>query len=74
MNNFYEKKYIKGFQVDIFGWDDEADSIIYYSDKTRKAKRNYVCAFGGNPYPGTLIEYYNIILPNGKKARYSIYA
>ena len=72
---FYGKKYIKGFQIDIIGFEKETDRLLYISgSNTRKAKRNYICSFGGNPYPGTIIEFYNIVLPNGKKAKYNIYA
>ena len=70
-------RYIKGYRVDIFGWDDKHEKILYEIDgKIRKAKRHYTkAALGfGNPFPGTIIEYYQIILPNGKKAKYNIYA
>lgn len=72
-------RYINGYKVDIFGWDDKTERISYYvygSGKTREAKRHYTpAALGfGNPYPGTLLEYYEIILPNGKKARYGVFA
>lgn len=70
-------RYIKGFKVDIFGWDDVFEKITYeINGKIRTAKRYYTsAALGfGNPPPGTLLEYYNIILPNGEKARYNIYA
>ena len=68
-------RYIKGYKVDIFGWDDISEQIDYeINGKCRKAKRHYVCPFGGNPYPGTIIEYYILILPNGKKVKYNIYA
>lgn len=70
-------RYINGYRVDIFGWDDVKEQILYeIGGKIRKAKRHYTrAALGyGNPFPGTLIEYYEIILPNGKKTRYNIYA
>lgn len=70
-------RYISGYKVDIFGWDDEHERIVYEIDgKIRTAKRNYTrAALGhGNPPPGTRLEWYTIILPNGKKATYSIYA
>lgn len=70
-------RYIKGYKIDIFGWDDKSEKITYSDGvKIRTAKRYYTrAALGhGNPPPGTLLEYYNIILPNGKKARYNIYA
>lgn len=70
-------RYIKGYRVDIFGWDDKSEKILYEVEgKIRKAKRHYTkAALGfGNPFPGTIIEYYQIILPNGKKAKYNIYA
>lgn len=70
-------RWIKGYRVDIFGWDDKKERIEYESGgKIRSAKRHYTrAALGhGNPPPGTVIEYYNIILPNGKTAKYNIYA
>lgn len=70
-------RYIKGYRVDIFGWDGVREQIDYEIDgKCRKAKRHYTKnALGyGNPYPGTIIEYYILILPNGKKVKYNIYA
>lgn len=70
-------RYINGYKVDIFGWDDKTESILYeISGKIRKAKRHYTrVALGfGNPFPGTRLEYYQIILPNGKRANYNIYA
>ena len=68
-------RYINGYKVDIFGWDDKTEQIIYeIGGKIRKAKRHYVCGWGGNPFPGTIIEYYQIILPTGKKVKYNIYA
>ena len=70
-------RYINGFKVDFFGWDDEKDRIVYETGgKIRTAKRHYTRAalVHGNPYPGTRLEYYQIILPNGKKANYNIYA
>ena len=69
-------RYIKGFKVDFFGWEKETERIVYESGgKIRSAKRHYTKAATGfgNPPPGTLIEYYEIILPDGKKARYKIY-
>lgn len=75
MNTFYGIKYINGFKIDIFGFDDEKEQMLYESGgKVRKAKRHYVCKFGGNPYPGTIISWYQIILPDGKKHKYNIYA
>lgn len=73
MNNFFGYKYINGFKVDFFGYEN---NTLYYecNGKTRKAKQHYVCPFGGNPFAGTIIEYYIIILPNGKKKKYNIYA
>ena len=70
-------RYIKGYRIDIFGWDDLKEQIIYEVDgKIRQAKRHYTrAALGfGNPPPGTRLEWYEIILPNGKKAKYNIYA
>lgn len=70
-------RYVNGFRVDIFGWDDIKEQILYEIEgKIRKAKRHHTrAALGfGNPFPGTIIEYYYIILPNGKKAKYNIYA
>mgnify|MGYP003294968350 CR=1 FL=1 len=68
-------RYINGFKVDIFGYDDKTEQILYeICGKIRKAKRHYVCPWGGNPFPGTIIEYYQIILPTGKKVKYNIYA
>lgn len=70
-------RWINGYKVDIFGWDDINEKILYeIGGKIRTAKRYYTrAAMGhGNPPPGTLLEYYNIILPNGKKTRYNIYA
>ena len=75
IRNLYGKHYHNGYMVDVFGWDQTTDRIIYIiGNKIRMAKRYYVCPFGGNPYPGTLIEYYNIILPNGKRIRLSVRA
>ena len=70
-------RYIGGYKVDIFGWDDKNEKILYeINGKIRTAKRHYTrAALGfGNPYPGTRLEYYQIILPNGKKVNYNIYA
>ena len=70
-------RYINGFKVDIFGWDDKSEKITYeINGKIRTAKRHYTrAALGfGNPFPGTRLEYYQIILPNGKKVNYNIYA
>ena len=70
-------RYIKGYKVDIFAWDDVKERIDYeIGGKIRSAKRHYTrAALGhGNPPPGTVLEYYNIILPNGKTAKYNIYA
>ena len=70
-------RWIKGYRVDIFGWDDVKERIDYeINGKIRSAKRHYTrAALGfGNPPPGTILEWYNIILPNGKTARYNIYA
>lgn len=75
--SFFGYRYIDGYKVDFFGWDDVREQLIYeVNGKIRKAKRHYTrAALGfGNPYPGTRIEYYYIILPNGKKATYSVYA
>lgn len=78
MNNaVFGYRYIKGFKVDIFGWDDFHEQIHYeIAGKIRKAKRHWTrAALGfGNPPPGTIIEYYEIILPTGKKTRYNIYS
>lgn len=76
MNELYRKHYIKGHEVDAYGYNDEKQQIIYCVDngKERRAKRHYVARFGGNPYPGTLIEYYVIILPNRKRIRLEIRA
>ena len=75
MRNFYGYHYINGYRVDVFGYDPETEQIDYeIGGKCRRAKKNYVCKWGGNPYPGTLIEYYNLILPNGKRARLSVRA
>lgn len=70
-------RYINGFKIDIFGWDDNNEKITYESGgKIRTAKRHYTrAALGfGNPPPGTRLEWYEIILPNGKKASYNIYS
>lgn len=70
-------RYINGHKVDIFAWDDKSEKISYeINGKIRTAKRHYTrAALGhGNPYPGTRLEYYQIILPNGKKVNYNIYA
>lgn len=70
-------RYINGYKIDIFGWDDINEKITYESGgKIRTAKRHYTRAAMdfGNPFPGTLIEWYQIILPDGKRARYCIYA
>lgn len=70
-------RYLNGYLVDIFGWDDVSEKITYeINGKIRTAKRYYTkAAFGhGNPPPGTMLEYYNIILPTGKKVKYKIYA
>ena len=75
MNSFYGYHYLRGFRVDVFGYDENTEQINYeINGKCRKAVKHYVCKWGGNPYRGTVIEYYNIILPNGKKARLSIRA
>lgn len=70
-------RYINGYKVDIFGWDDKTEQILYeINGKIRKAKRHYTsAAFAhGNAYPGTRLGYYQIILPTGKKVNYNIYA
>lgn len=70
-------RYINGYKVDIFGWDDVNEKITYeINGKIRTAKRHYTrAALGfGNPPPGARLEWYEIILPNGKKAHYNIYA
>lgn len=70
-------RYINGYKVDIFGWDDVNEKITYeIAGKIRTAKRHYTKAAlsFGNPWPGTRLEYYQIILPNGKKVNYNIYA
>lgn len=70
-------RYVNGYKVDIFGWDDVSEKIQYeINGKIRKAKRHYTKAAmsHGNPPPGTILEYYTIILPNGKKVKYNIYA
>lgn len=75
--SMFGHRYINGYRVDIFGWDDVKEQISYeIGGKIRKAKRHYTrAALGyGNPFPGTLLEYYEIILPTGKKTRYNIYA
>lgn len=75
--SMFGSRYINGYRVDIFGWDDVKEQILYeICGKIRKAKRHYTrAALGyGNPFPGTLLEYYEIILPTGKKTRYNIYA
>lgn len=75
MENFYGYKYINGFKIDFFGFDNEKDQLLYHDGyKTRKAIRHYVCPFGGNPFPGTIIEWYQIILPNNKRVKYNIRA
>lgn len=74
-NSIFGYRYINGYKIDFFGWDKEKEQILYeIYGKIRKAKRHYVCKWGGNPYPGTIIEYYQIILPTGKKVKYNIYA
>lgn len=80
MSDLFRTHYLvkdgRHYAVDVYGYDKEKEQIIYCVDngKERKAKLHYVCGFGGNPYPGTLIEYYNIVLPNGKQTRLGIYA
>jgi hypothetical protein len=76
-NSMFGYRYINGYKVDIFGWDDINEKIEYeINGKIRSAKRHWTCAAmgHGNPPPGTVIEWYQIILPNGKKTRYNIYA
>ena len=73
----FGNRWISGYKVDIFGWDDVKEQIHYeINGKVRKAKRHWTKAglSLGNPYPGTIIEYYHIVLPNGKKVKYDIYA
>ena len=70
-------RWINGYKVDIFGWDDKTESIDYeINGKIRRAKRHFTrAALGhGNPPPGIRLEYYQIILPNGKKVNYNIYS
>ena len=76
MNELFRVHYLNGYKVDVYGYDEKTEQIIYCADgyKERKAKKHYVCPFGGNPYPGTLIEYYNVILPDGRHARIEIRA
>lgn len=76
MNELYRTHYLNGHKIDVYGYDDETKQIIYCVDdgKERKAKSHYVCPYGGNPYLGTLIEYYIIILPNRKHIRLEIRA
>lgn len=76
-NSMFGYRYINGYRVDIFGWDDVKEQISYeINGKIRKAKRHWTKAGMslGNPPPGTIIEYYQIILPNGEKVKYNIYA
>lgn len=76
-NCFFGHRYINGYRVDIFGWDDVKETISYeINGKIRQAKRHYTRASmgHGNPPPGTRLEYYQIILPTGKKVNYNIYA
>jgi hypothetical protein len=76
-NSMFGYRYINGYKVDIFGWDDINEKIEYeINGKIRSAKRHWTLATmgHGNPAPGTVIEWYQIILPNGKKIRYNIYA
>lgn len=76
-NSFFGHRYINGYRADFFGWDDIKEQLLYeINGKIRKAKRHYTKAgmSHGNPFPGTIIEYYEIILPNGKKTRYNVYA
>lgn len=76
-NSMFGYRYINGYKVDIFGWDDINEKIEYeINGKIRSAKRHWTRAGTGhgNPPPGTVIEWYQIILPNGKKTRYNIYA
>lgn len=75
--SLFGHRYISGYRVDIFGWDDVTEQITYeIGGKIRKARRHWCrAALGhGNPPPGTRLEYYQIILPTGKKANYNIYA
>lgn len=75
--SMFGNRWISGYKVDIFGWDDVKEQIHYeINGKIRKAKKHWTkAALGfGNPYPGTIIEYYIIVLPNGKKVKYNIYA
>lgn len=70
-------RYINGYKVNIFGWDDVRERIDYeINGKIRTAKRHYTrAALGhGNAFPGTRLEWYQIILPNGKRVNYNIYA
>ena len=75
--SIFGHRWISGYKVDIFGWDGIAERIDYeINGKCRKAKRHYTrAAMGhGNPPPGTRLEYYQLILPTGKKVNYNIYA
>jgi hypothetical protein len=70
-------RWINGYKVDFFGWDDVRDALLYeINGKIRRAKRHYTrAALGhGNPPPGTRLEYYQIILPTEQKVNYNIYA
>ena len=74
--SFFGYRYINGFRADFFGWDDKTDSLLYeIGGKIRQAKRHFTrAALGhGNPPPGTRLEYYQIILPTGKKVNYNVY-
>lgn len=47
-------RWINGYKIDIFGWDDVKEQIIYeINGKIRTAKRHYTrAALGhGNPFP-----------------------
>lgn len=75
MGELFRVHYINGYTVHVFGYNPDTEQIDYETgNRCRRAKKHYVCPWGGNPYPGTVIEYYNIILPNGKRARLTIRA
>lgn len=74
MNKYNTTLYFKNFKIYLNG---KFDKHLYYSwgyGYERRAIEHYVCPFGGNPYSGTIIEYYILILPNGKKYKYNIRA
>lgn len=73
--SLYGKHYYGGHVIDIYGYDDEKEQIVYNVDngRERRAKGHYVCGFGGNPFPGTIVSWYSIVI-GSHRIKWNIFA